>query len=360
MPTETLEPLLITRREIKVMSKKEIIGLVYGGPSEEGPVSIISATSILKNVDYDKFSVLPIFINKDNVAFSQDIVQEAKTFNNNEICNETNKISLFDLNDAVDVIFPVTHGPVGEDGHYQALFELSKVPYVGCNVLTSAVAMDKGILKDLCVTYGIPQTPYLSISKFDYDNNEDSFNSVLESDFGYPMFIKPANLGSSVGISKANNPTELTAAIELAFKYDSKIIVEQFVEVREIEIGILGNCPYQLSEIGEAVTSAEFYDFDAKYISTEGNQIIIPAILPNSIKEQIQEISISIAKAINIRGLSRIDFFYDEKNNRILLNEINTLPGFTAHSMYPMLFGAAGTSYKDLITKLVELAKEAR
>ena len=334
---------------------KKRVGLIYGGASGEHEVSMISAKNILENIDFEKFAVKTYYINKSNQWFYQGLVEQPGSQLGND---ERHSFDPFHLKNEVDVIFPITHGPFGEDGHYQAIFELLNIPYVGCDVLSSAISMDKAVMKDIFSANHIPQGKYLYFTEHMFKTTEQDIIDKIESELNYPCFIKPANLGSSVGISKAKNKEELITSLGIAFNYDEKVVVEEFIKARELEIGVLGNNDYVLSAVGEITTSAEFYDYDAKYISTANNAMIIPAAIPVEIDAQIREAAHLVVRALGVKGISRVDFFYDDKNNRLLVNEINTLPGFTKNSMYPSLFGAVGISYNELITKLIEYAIE--
>lgn len=337
---------------------KQKLGVLYGGASGEHDVSIKSAFSILSNIDYHNFIVKPIYINKENQWFGQGMLESAPETESQLVVTHSNPLNPLHLSSEIDVVFPITHGPFGEDGHFQAILEIMNVPYVGCDLLASAVGMDKAVMKDVFVANNIPQGKYSYFYENEFLTSKEEIVSQIEEQLKYPCFVKPSNLGSSVGINKANDRKELLYALEVAFNHDNKVVVEEFIKAREVEIGVLGNGPYALSAIGEIRTSADFYDYEAKYISTSQNQMLIPTELPTEIEQQIHQVAESVAKVINVKGLSRIDFFYIEEQNRILVNEINTLPGFTKHSMYPLLFSEIGISYKDLITNLIELATE--
>lgn len=337
---------------------KKVAAVLFGGASGEHEVSIKSAFSILSNIDYEKYNVKPIYINKENKWFEQGLLQSPPQAESQIVVTHSNEYDPFQLNSDVDVVFPITHGPFGEDGHFQAILEIMNVPYVGCDVLSSAIGMDKAVMKDIFAANEIPQGLYMYFYETEFLSSQESVLTSIEEGLKYPCFIKPANLGSSVGINKARNRSELINALEVAFRHDSKVVVEEFIKAREIEIGVLGNNPYTLSSVGEISTTADFYDYEAKYVSTNQNQINIPANIPSNIESQIKDLAVKVANAINVKGLSRIDFFYDEINNRVLINEINTLPGFTKHSMYPMLFDHIGISYKELISNLLNFSVE--
>lgn len=337
---------------------KKKLALVYGGASGEHDVSITSAFSIMSNIDYSLFTVKPIYVTKENRWFEQGWHSECPKTQSQLVVTHNKSYNPLQLSADVDVVFPITHGPYGEDGHFQAIFELANVPYVGCDLLASAVGMDKAVMKDVFDANNIPQGKYLYYYEHEFKNNPETLMDHIEKELHFPCFIKPSNLGSSVGISKATNQAELKQALETAFSYDEKVVVEEFIQAREIEIGVLGNESYQLSALGEISTSADFYDYEAKYISTSQNKMMIPTQVPADIEKEIRRLAEQVAKVINVKGLSRIDFFYREADNRLFVNEINTLPGFTRHSMYPSLFAEVGIGYSELITRLISLAEE--
>ena len=262
----------------------------------------------------------------------------------------------------VDVIFPVLHGTFGEDGTIQGLLELADIPYVGAGVLGSAAGMDKDIMKSLFIAAGIPIVKHVTILRGAWDKDPKKVQKLVESKLTYPVFVKPANLGSSVGISKAHNRKELGPAIEEAAKFDRKIVIEQGVggkkeKAREIECSVLGNDEPAASVPGEIVPGKEFYDYTAKYVD-EGSQLIIPAKLTNAETKKVQQLAIAAFQAVDCSGLARVDFLMDPKTGKIFLNEINTMPGFTSISMYPKLWAASGLAYADLIDRLIQLGIE--
>jgi D-alanine-D-alanine ligase len=262
----------------------------------------------------------------------------------------------------VDIIFPVLHGTFGEDGTIQGLFELADIAYVGAGVLGSAAGMDKDVMKSLFIAAGLPIVKHVTVLRSDWESAPKKVQKLVESKLKYPVFVKPANLGSSVGISKARERKELGPAMEEAAKFDRKIVIEEGVggkkhKAREIEVSVLGNDNPAASVPGEIVPGKEFYDYTAKYLD-EGSQLIIPAKLNKSETKKIQQLAIAAFKAVDCSGLSRVDFLMDPKNRKIYLNEINTMPGFTAISMYPKLWGASGLGYPELIEKLIKLGLE--
>ena len=327
------------------------LGIIYGGISTEHDVSIMSAKSIIKNLNKDKYEVHEIYINKYGKWF------EVKNEETEEIYNLIWTIK------ELDVVFPVLHGIGGEDGTIQGMLELLKVPYVGCGVLSSAVGMDKVYTKIIFEKAQIPQTKYISVYKKEdkyYIQKEDMEEEQLKIEhitgkLKFPMFVKPSNSGSSVGVKKATNREELKMAIENAGKYDRKILVEQGINAKEVECAVLDDKEVKASTVGEIQAAEEFYSFDAKYNMPE-SKTIIPAEIKEEQIETIRKLAIKAFKAIDGKGLARVDFFIDKETEKIYINEINTIPGFTKISMYPKLFEAVGISYSDLLDKLVQNA----
>ena len=338
------------------MAKQQII-LLYGGRSAERKVSVLSAESVMRAIDYDKFFVKTYFITQagdfiKTQEFSKKPAADEKLMTNDTVI-ESQKIKPSDVYEEGAVVFPVLHGPMGEDGSIQGFLEVLKMPYVGCNILSSSVAMDKITTKRVLASAGIPQVPYVAVIE---GENIDEKIAEVETNLTYPVFTKPSNMGSSVGISKSENQDELRSALELAFKYDSRVLIEQGVNAREIEVGLLGNKGVKSSLPGEVVKDVAFYDYEAKYID---NKITmdIPAKLSEDVIATMRQYAEKAFHAIGGVGLSRCDFFYTDKGE-ILLNELNTMPGFTQWSMYPLLWENMGISYTDLIEKLVLLAQE--
>ncbi len=351
------------------------VGLIYGGRSGEHEVSVLSADSVMLAIDQDKYEVLPIGITKEGSWIpgqSPSPLVESRNLqvrllnNGSENENENHLLAvlsnnqgnlLVGLRDRVDVIFPVMHGPFGEDGTIQGLLELADIPYVGGGVLASAVGMDKVIMKMVFQQKGLPVGDYLSYFRKDLNSNSEVICAEIERKLDYPCFVKPANLGSSVGISKAHDRKELIRALHFAAEYDRKIIVEKMLHGREIECAVLGNDEPIASAPGEILPCAEFYDYDAKYVLND-SKLEIPAALGEEIMVKIQDYAVQAFKAIDCAGLGRVDFFVDEPAGEIFVNEINTIPGFTRISMYPKLWEASGISYTELINRLLELALE--
>ena len=339
------------------MAKKSLI-LLYGGRSAEREVSVLSAESVMRAINYDLFSVKTYFITKEGdfiktQEFEAKPVADEKLMTNATV-DMTRKIKPSDIYEDGAVVFPVLHGPMGEDGSIQGFLEVLKMPYVGCNILSSSLAMDKITTKRVLESAGIAQVPYVAV--VDGEDLEQKIQEIEEK-LSYPVFTKPSNMGSSVGISKSDNQEELRASLDLAFKYDSRVLVEQGVTAREIEVGLLGNVDVKSSLPGEVVKDVAFYDYQAKYIDNKIT-MAIPAQLPEGVVNTMRQNAETAFRAIGGLGLSRCDFFYTE-DGQVFLNELNTMPGFTQWSMYPLLWENMGLAYPDLIEKLVALAEEA-
>ena len=355
--------------------KKIRVGIIFGGRSGEHEVSFCSASSIIKAIDKDKYTVVPIGITKEGRWISpQDselALQSGKIDGKNTVIllNDSFSKSLvfidnnqrLDKNsalDKLDVIFPALHGPYGEDGTVQGLLELANIPYVGAEVAASAISMDKELMKTIFEQKGLPVLKWLTIKRKEWQKNKEKILSLIQNGFEYPLFVKPTNLGSSVGITKVHKKKELEKAIDLASSYDRKILIEKGLEeVREIECGVLGNDEPRASVVGEVKPAGEFYDYDSKYID-KGTQLIIPADLPDEVSQEVQRIALHAFQAVDAAGMARVDFFVSKKENKIYLSEINTIPGFTSTSMYPRLWEASGIPYPELIDRLIQLALE--
>lgn len=328
------------------------LGIVYGGVSTEHDISVMSAKSVIENLDKEKYEIHEIYINKYGKWY--EVIDDEKE----EIYN------LIWTLKKLDVVFPVLHGLGGEDGTIQGMLEMLKVPYVGCKVLASSVGMDKVYTKIIFEKAGIPEAPYVYIKKKEngyiivnenFEEEEFKVESITKK-LNYPMFVKPSNSGSSVGVKKATNNEELKMAIENAGQYDNKILIEQGINAREVECAILDGTEVRASTVGEIISAEEFYSFDAKYNIPE-SKTIIPADISKEQIEQIQKLAIRAFKAIDGSGLARVDFFIEKDTNKIYINEINTMPGFTKISMYPKLFEAVGITYTELLDKLIENTK---
>jgi D-alanine-D-alanine ligase len=346
------------------MAKKLRVGILFGGRSGEHEVSLQSAASVLKAIDRRKFEVVPIGINKAGHWLTGEAAQTLlKGAGAPEAQCEAKAVESGVALSGLDVIFPVLHGTFGEDGTIQGLFELAGIAYVGSGVLGSSAGMDKDMMKRLFLQAKLPQVRYVTLLRAEWERAPRKTIAQVEAALKYPVFVKPANLGSSVGISKAHDRKELTAALDLASRYDRKIVVELGVggktaKAREFEVGVLGNDAPRASAAGEIVPGKEFYDYEAKYIS--GDSVpVIPAKLSKAESKQVREMAVAAFKACDLTGLARVDFLMEpDGKRRIYLNEVNTMPGFTRISMYPKLWEATGVKYKDLITRLIELALE--
>ena len=355
--------------------KKLRVGLIFGGRSGEHEVSFCSATSIIKAINKDKYTVVPIGITKEGrwispqdseLALQSGKIEGKSTVillndpSGNALIRTDNNQRL-DKNstlERVDVIFPILHGPYGEDGTIQGLLELANIPYVGSGVAASAISMDKDLMKTIFQQRSLPILKWMTIKRKEWQKDKEKILSLIQGSFEYPLFVKPTNLGSSVGITKVHKKEELEKAIDLASSYDRKILIEEGLEeVREIECGVLGNDEPRASVLGEVRPAGEFYDYDSKYIDG-GTQLIIPAELPDDVSKKVQEIALRAFKAVDAVGMARVDFFVSKKENKIYLSEINTIPGFTSVSMYPRLWVASGMPYSELIDRLIQLALE--
>ena len=382
--------------------KKLRVGILFGGRSGEHEVSLLSAASVLEAIDKSKYEVVPIGITKEGcwvTALHAENLLRGKSSEENVRASHlragdpqaTTTAAVLAAGDGiivppmpaaeslvpfestapappgaeavqVDIIFPVLHGTFGEDGTIQGLLELADIAYVGAGVLGSAAGMDKDVMKRLFADAGLPLVRHATVLRREWQNNASKICKLIESKLKYPVFVKPANLGSSVGISKVHGRGELPAAMDQAGGYDRKIIVEQGVggkrgKAREIECSVLGNDDAQASIAGEIIPGKEFYDYAAKY-RDEGSELLIPAKLNKSQMKSVQQMAIAAFRAVDCSGLARVDFLMDPKSGKIYVNEINTMPGFTAISMYPKLWAASGVKYRELIDRLIKLGVE--
>ena len=392
--------MLCAERSVKVVLMNKLrVGILFGGRSGEHEVSLLSAASVLKAINKQKYDVVPIGITKEGrwltESHAERLLSGEKTPSGSEsslragdpqatpgavvlakgeaviVPPVPQAHGLMPFESAasstqkgidVDVIFPVLHGTFGEDGTIQGLMELADIPYVGAGVLGSAAGMDKDIMKQLFAGAGLTIVKHVTVLRSQWEKNPKKATKLVESKLKYPVFVKPANLGSSVGISKAHNRKELGPAIEMAAGYDRKIVIEQGVggkkqKARELEVAILGNDEPKASTVGEIIPAAEFYDYNAKYID-EGSVPVIPAKISKKQLQEVQEMAVRAFQSVDCSGLARVDFLMDPKNGKLYLNEINTMPGFTSISMYPKLWAASGLAYPDLIDRLIQLAME--
>ena len=354
------------------MAKRNVC-ILFGGISPEHEVSLRSAESVLLNIDKSKYEILPVGITKEGkwILFGSEdysLLPDGSWASHPDNCeaflSPVRGQGLVCLKDGgytcrkVDVVFPVLHGENGEDGAMQGLLQMAGIPFVGPHVAESAVSMDKTLTKLVADNASIPQAAWQLVNSRDLDSRMDAIIEKIENRFAYPVFVKPAGTGSSVGVSKAADREKLMEALRLAGKYDSKILVEEFIHGREVEVAVLGNDNPVASICGEIDSGAEFYDYDAKYV-TDTSVAYIPARISEEVAENVRELAVKLYTAIGAKGLSRVDFFVTYEGERVVFNEINTLPGFTSISMYPKLFCASGIAYPDLIDRLLELAMEA-
>jgi len=347
--------------------KRLRVGVLFGGRSGEHEVSLVSAASVIRGMDPDKYEPVPIGITKDGhwligegaVKMLPEVLKGGRRV---MLTADPTEAALVPLDrgagaQRLDVIFPVMHGTFGEDGTIQGMLELAGLPYVGAGVLGSAIGMDKDVAKRLCQEAGIPVVPWVTVQRWRWEKEPLAVKEEIEKAFAYPVFVKPATLGSSVGMTKVHNADELAPALDVACEYGMKILVEKDMVAREIEVSVLGNYEPKASVPGEIVPHREFYDYTAKYLE-EGTQLMIPAELKPAQVQKIQDVAVKAFRALELSGMARVDFFLEKKGNKLYLNEVNTIPGFTSISMYPKLWEASGISFRELIDRLIELAFE--
>ena len=346
--------------------KRLRIGVLFGGRSGEHEVSLASAASVIRGLDPEKYEAVPIGISKDGrwlvgLGAQKMLPEVLRSGQRVVLPADPNAAALVPLGEThagalrVDVIFPVLHGTFGEDGTVQGLLELAGLPYVGAGVLASAVGMDKDVQKRLYQQAGLPVAECLCILRADWEKSRAKVQHAVEQRFRYPLFVKPATLGSSVGMTKVHDREGLPAALDLAAEFAQKILVERTIRGREIEVSVLGNEDPKASVPGEIVPHREFYDYTAKYLE-EGTRLIIPARLTRAQVRRFQDYAVRAFRAIECTGMARVDFFLEHRTGRTYLNEINTIPGFTSISMYPKLWEATGLSFRELVDRLIELA----
>nr|AIA17901.1 D-alanine--D-alanine ligase [uncultured bacterium] len=355
--------------------KKIRVAVLFGGQSQEHAVSLASAQSVMRALDPARYDVVPVGITREGRWLAGGNPMQQLRGGPSEDAAETEgpeeSIALAPAPGGptaivegaghaiggVDVVFPVLHGPFGEDGTIQGMLELAGIPYVGSGVLGSALGMDKIAMKAVFESYGLPVGPYIAVSRHEWEHNPSAVLRRAELALHYPMFAKPANLGSSVGISKIHGPDEFTAAVDRAAAYDRRILIEEGIVGREIECSVLGNDDPRASVCGEIVAKREFYDFAAKYLE-DSSELHIPAEVSPEVSDRIRALAVAAFQAVDAAGLARVDFFLRRSDGAVFLNEINTLPGFTSISMYPKLWEASGLSYSDLVSRLIDLALE--
>jgi D-alanine-D-alanine ligase len=368
------------------VARKIRVGVLFGGQSGEHEVSLVSARAVMEGLDPEKYEVVPIGITKQGRWLAggdplaaleamadpkllpggarEPVAQPREQYAVTEVTSPATLVPVAGEPSPaaqippLDVVFPVLHGPMGEDGTVQGLLELAGVPYVGCGVLASAVGMDKALMKAAFAAAGLPVVPWLLVRRADLaPARVDQLVEQIEAHVRYPLFVKPANLGSSVGITRATDRQALRAGLDLAAQYDRRIIVEQGIDAREIEVSVLGNDEVEASVPGEVVPSNAWYDYEAKYLAGR-SQILIPAPIAPTLADQVRELAIRAFKAIDGVGLARVDFLLERQTETLYLNEINTMPGFTPISMYAKMWQASGLSYRALLDRLIELAFE--
>lgn len=349
---------------------KTRIGIIFGGRSGEHEISLMSAMMVLSAIDRQLYDVVKIGITKQGKwLLHEGPDEEIETGRWEETAEQAlredpNKYELVvlgneaSLKDRIDFAFPVLHGPQGEDGTIQGLFEFVGIPYAGAGVLGSALAMDKAAAKELFKQTGLDTCPHMLVEREIFNQNPQKLLDQAEKNLPYPIFVKPANMGSSVGMSKAKNRKGLEAGIRLAARYDRRIILEEGIDARELETGILGNHQVQTVPVGEIRTHYEFYDYEAKYDENSGTALYIPADITKEQNEQIREMALKACKALDCQGFARVDFFMEKATGRILINEINTIPGFTKYSMFPLLCKEMGIGYSELIQTIINLGFE--
>jgi D-alanine-D-alanine ligase len=347
--------------------KRLKVGVLFGGRSGEHEVSLASAASVIRGLDPDKYEAVPIGISKEGHwligASAQRLLPDVlRTGQRVMMAADPTDAILIPLDRSgvghrLDVVFPVMHGTFGEDGTIQGLLDLAGLPFVGAGVLGSAIGMDKDVAKRLLQVAKIPVVPWITVHRHEWERDPQPIQRAIETKFKYPVFVKPATLGSSVGMTKVHSSAELAHALSLAAEFATKILVERAVVAREIEVSVLGNDDTQASVPGEIVPHREFYDYAAKYLE-DGTQLLIPAVLKPAQTKQIQKYAVAAFRALELSGMARVDFFLEKKGGKIFLNEVNTIPGFTSISMYPKLWEASGIPFRELIDKLIQLALE--
>jgi D-alanine-D-alanine ligase len=365
--------------------KKLRVGVIYGGRSGEHEVSIASAAAVVQNLDKQLYEAIPIRIEKDGrwliadrlpaSSSAAEVIEHSRAAGHRlgrggreahlvahpgdeQIMTIERGTTPAITGLALDVVFPVLHGPYGEDGTVQGLLELANIPYVGAGVLPSAVGMDKAVAKLVFAARGLPQAEYVVVLRSEWKARSADITTRISATLGYPVFVKPANLGSSVGISKVKREEDLAAGIDLAAEFDRKIVIEAAVpNAREIEIAVLGNDNPEVSVPGEVIPSREFYDYEAKYLDDQ-SRTIIPAELPAAVTVRVKELAIEAFQAVDCAGMARVDFLMDPKTSALYVNEINTIPGFTTISMYSKMWAASGVPYPELLNRLITLARD--
>lgn len=332
------------------------IGIIFGGRSGEHEISLMSAASVINALDKTKFEPFYFGITKEGKW--KRFEGKIDAIENGDWEKTAIDFNPGNLKEVVDFALPILHGPYGEDGTIQGLFEMIDIPYAGCGVLASSAAMDKAIAKDIFARAGLPICKHTLIFTEEFAADPDAVIRKVEAEVPYPVFVKPANMGSSVGITKAKEKEGLYEAIKEAAKYDRRIVIEEGIDCRELETGVIGNYNPQAAEVGEILPSAEFYDYKAKYFDGGQSKICIPVDITNEIRESIREIAVKAYLSLDCTGFARVDFFLEKETDKIYINEINTIPGFTKFSMFPLLWAAASVSYPELIERIVDFGYE--
>jgi D-alanine-D-alanine ligase len=348
-------------------SAKLRLAVIYGGRSGEHEVSLKTAAAVIGALDFSKYEVTPVFISKQgewrtgkplptaHVTVEQLVLSPDQLTPQADVFSLQSRGAVTAERQPFDVVFPLLHGTFGEDGTIQGFFEMAGIPYVGTGVLASAIGMDKVMMKKVFAQAGLPQCKYVSFTRAQWQADRVKWLGACEQELGYPCFVKPANSGSSVGISKAKAADDLVAAIELALTFDRKVIIEQSIDARELEVSVLGNDDVVASVVGEIIPSNEFYDYQAKYLDGK-SVMVIPAQISADLSDRLRALAIAAFRAIDGSGLSRVDFFVEKTSGAIYINEINTMPGFTPFSMYPLLWQESGKHYGVLLDELIQLA----
>jgi D-alanine-D-alanine ligase len=359
----------VTEFRMTETKKRLRVGVLFGGRSGEHEVSLASAASVIRGLDPDKYEAVPIGISKEGhwligSAAQKMLPEVLKAGQRVVMTADPTDAALIPLDRSsgaggqrLDVAFPVMHGTYGEDGTIQGLLDLAGLPFVGAGVLGSAIGMDKDVAKRLLLQAKIPVVPWVTVVRADWERDRDALRKEIEKKFRYPVFVKPAALGSSVGMTKVHSRAELAPALDLASQFAMKILVERAVTAREIEVSVLGNHDPRASVPGEIVPHREFYDYAAKYLE-EGTALIIPAKLKPAQSKKIQALAVRAFRTLELSGMARVDFFLEKKSGKVFLNEVNTIPGFTSISMYPKLWEATGIPFRELIDRLIALALE--
>lgn len=336
---------------------KQRIGVIFGGRSGEHEVSLLSAASVIRALDREKFDLIYLGITRHGLW--KRFYGAAEAIEDGSWEQTAEPFDVGKLHETIDFALPIVHGPYGEDGKLQGLLEMMDIPYGGCGVTASAVAMDKAIAKDVFLEHGLPICRHVLVTAGQV-REEEALKAVcerIEETIGYPCFIKPANMGSSVGISKASARTQLETGLKLAARYDKRIVIEEYINCREIETGVIGNRQPKAATVGEILPSAEFYNYETKY--ADGGAVLqIPAALPEDMIQRIRALAVRAYEAIDGEGYARVDFFIDKDSGKLYLNEINTIPGFTKYSMFPLLWQEAGLEYGKLLERIIELGNE--